>query len=90
MEEIRFEDAFVDFTEWETKGTNWREQLEAERRRLRAQLDTSQLDREDLAWFRTCYVSYFMLFVDTQLYDRNTGRYRVEAVSYTHLTLPTN
>lgn len=78
MREIKFEDGVINFNEWEASGKDWRENLEKERRRLRAHFDTTQYERSDLTWYRTAFLQYCINPWDTSFYDRENRRYRIE------------
>ncbi len=78
MEEIKFEDGVIDFNEWKASGKDWRERLEKERKRLRSQFDTREYERQDLSWFHTAFLEYFLFAYDTSVYDRESGCYRIE------------
>jgi len=78
MEEIKFKDGVIDFNEWKASGKDWRERLEKERKRLRSQFDTREYERQDLSWFHTAFLEYFLFAYDTSVYDRESGCYRIE------------
>jgi len=78
MKRIRFEDETIDFNEWKASGKDWRERLEKERRRLRSQFDTREYERQDLSWYHTAFLEYFVFAYDTSVYDRENGNYRIE------------
>jgi len=78
MERIRFENEVIDFNEWRVSGKDWRERLEKERKRLRSQFDTREYERQDLSWYHTAFLKYFVFAYDTSFYDRENGNYRIE------------
>ena len=80
MPEVKLEEGTFDARDWRASGDGWRERLQSERERLRRQLDTRLYEREDLKWYYTAYLQYFLFIYDTQFYDRASGRYLVEEV----------
>ncbi len=78
MKEIKFKDQFIDFVECKASGKDWRERLEKERKRLRSQFDTREYERQDLSWYHTAFLEYFVLVYDTSFYNRENGNYRIE------------
>ncbi len=78
MKEIKFEDEVIDFREWEASGGDWRQRLEEERKRLRAQFNASEYQRQDLSWYHNAFLEYVILPYSTCVYDRESGRYQIE------------
>ena len=57
-----------------------RRPLERVREELRRTFDGRIFERENTAWYRSAYIEAFLFMYDTFFYDREAGRYRIDAI----------